>query len=74
MGDTTVIRNVVGAFQGMPLDHLGFPAPAMPCGSSEVGPPLSIQLVALSFEEARLSRAGHACQMLLDWRRRRPAV
>ena len=56
------------------FNYLGVPALSLPCGFSSAGLPLSMQLVAAPFEEAKLLRAGHAYQGATDWHRREPAT
>ena len=51
----------------------GYPALALPSGfSSELGLPLSAQIVGAPFAEALLVRAGHAYQQVTDWHLRVP--
>ena len=47
------------------------PAVAVPCGFSDDGLPLSLQIAAPAFEDARVLRAAHAYQETTDWHRRR---
>ena len=57
-----------------PFNSLGLPALSVPCGFSEDGRPLALQLVGRPFAEAALLRLGHAYQGLTDWHTRRPAL
>ena len=50
----------------------GIPALSLPCGLSESGLPIGLQLQAPPFEEARLLRAAHQFQQETDWHTRRP--
>ncbi len=51
-----------------PFNLLGYPALALPSGfSSDLGLPLSAQIVGAPFAEALLVRAGHAYQQATDW-------
>jgi aspartyl-tRNA(Asn)/glutamyl-tRNA(Gln) amidotransferase subunit A len=55
-----------------PFNIGGQPAMNIPCGFSQEGLPLSLQLAAAHFEEALMFRVGHAYQQLTDWHTRRP--
>jgi aspartyl-tRNA(Asn)/glutamyl-tRNA(Gln) amidotransferase subunit A len=50
------------------------PAIAVPCGSSAEGLPLSLQLAAPAYQDARVIRAAHAYQQATDWHNRRPEI
>ena len=66
----------VGRFSRLtrPINALGLPAVALPCGFSGAGLPLSLQLVGRAFDEATLLRVGHAYEQATPWHRRRPAL
>ncbi len=51
----------------------GVPSLAVPCGFTEDGLPLSMELAAPWFEEPRLLQLGHAFQRATDHHLRRPA-
>ena len=50
------------------------PALSVPCGFSEEGLPLSLQIAGRPFEEATVLRAGHAYEQATDWHTRRPPL
>ena len=50
------------------------PALAVPCGFSEEGLPLSLQIAGRPFDEATVLRAGHAYEQATEWHTRRPPV
>ncbi len=50
------------------------PALSVPCGFSQDGLPLSLQIAGRPFEEATVLNAGHAYQQATDWHTRRPPV
>jgi aspartyl-tRNA(Asn)/glutamyl-tRNA(Gln) amidotransferase subunit A len=52
----------------------GLPALAIPCGFSETGLPLSVQIAGRPFDEATVLRAGHTYQQLTDWHLRHPVL
>jgi len=47
---------------------------SVPCGFSQSGMPIGLQLQAPPFEEDRLLRAAHMYQQETDWHRRRPTL
>ena len=47
---------------------------AFPCGFSQSGLPIGLQLQAPPFEEDRLLRAAHMFQQATDWHQRRPPL
>jgi aspartyl-tRNA(Asn)/glutamyl-tRNA(Gln) amidotransferase subunit A len=50
----------------------GIPAISIPCGFTQSGLPISLQLQAPPLEEERLLRAAHMYQQATDWHTRRP--
>jgi len=52
----------------------GLPALSLPCGRSEEGLPLGLQLIAGLFQEETILRAGHAFQGETDFHRARPPI
>lgn len=65
VGSTRLVR---------PFNVLGWPALAMPCGFSESGLPIGLQLVAAAGNEAKLFRAGAALEDALGLVARRPGI
>lgn len=57
-----------------PFNTNGFPAMTMPCGFTEDGMPLGLQLAARPYDEMSLLRVGFAYQNATDWHRRKPTV
>ena len=58
-----------------PFNVTGQPAIAIPAGFTEAGLPLSLQLVAHNWQEARLYRIAHAYEQATGWvKRRAPGV
>jgi amidase len=55
-----------------PFNFSGNPTLSLPCGFSEDGMPLSLQLVARRGEEGLLYAAGCAWEAATDWHRRHP--
>ncbi len=54
------------------INLAGIPGMSVPCGFSNTGLPIGLQLLAKPFAEAELLRAGHAYQQATDHHRRRP--
>ena len=52
----------------------GLPGISIPCGFSQGGLPIGLQLLAPPLEEARLLRGAHMYQQTTDWHQRRPAM
>ena len=57
-----------------PFNGYGLPALALPCGFSDRGLPLALQIVGRPFDEATVLRAGHAYEQAAGWHQRRPAL
>lgn len=57
-----------------PISFLGFPALSLPCGFSDSGLPLGMQLVGRPFAEATLLNLGHQYQQATDWHCRVPPI
>ena len=52
----------------------GFPAISVPCGFSDSGLPIALQLAGRPFDDATVLRAAHAYEQATDWHRRRPPI
>jgi aspartyl-tRNA(Asn)/glutamyl-tRNA(Gln) amidotransferase subunit A len=57
-----------------PVNYLGVPALAIPCGFSNRGLPIGMQLIGGSFEEATLLRIGAAFQRATDFHSKMPKL
>ncbi len=55
-----------------PVNYLGLPSLAVPCGFQPHGLPCAFQLIGRPFDEALLFRLGHAYQQATDWHLRVP--
>jgi aspartyl-tRNA(Asn)/glutamyl-tRNA(Gln) amidotransferase subunit A len=55
-----------------PISLSGLPALSMPCGFTDDGFPIGIQLVALT--ESSLTQVAHIYQQTTDWHTRRPVL
>ncbi len=57
-----------------PYNFSGHPTLSLPCGFTEGGLPLSLQLVGRHLSEDVLLRLGHAYEQATDWHTRHPAL
>lgn len=57
-----------------PFDLTGQPALTLPCGFTDTGLPLALQIVGKPFDEATVLRIGHAYQVHTAWHKTRPPM
>lgn len=57
-----------------PFDISGQPALTVPCGFSQAGMPIGLQIAGRRFDEATVLRLGHAFQRDTDWHLRQPPL
>ena len=57
-----------------PFNLANVPAISVPCGFTESGLPLGLQIVGKPFAEATLFRAAHAYEQATTWHTRRPSI
>jgi len=57
-----------------PYNITGFPAITIPCGFSDTGMPIGLQLAGRPFDELTVLRAAHAYEQATDWHQRRPPI
>jgi aspartyl-tRNA(Asn)/glutamyl-tRNA(Gln) amidotransferase subunit A len=55
-----------------PANFVGIPAISLPCGFTEEGLPVGLQLLARPWDEARLLRAASAYERATGWQERHP--
>ena len=55
-----------------PFNLTGLPALSIPCGFSQGGLPIGLQLVTRAWDEARLLQAGRAYESRTDWHETHP--
>jgi aspartyl-tRNA(Asn)/glutamyl-tRNA(Gln) amidotransferase subunit A len=53
---------------------VGLPALSVPCGFSDDGLPVGMQLIGRAFEESTLFRIGHGYQRLTTWHLKAPSL
>jgi aspartyl-tRNA(Asn)/glutamyl-tRNA(Gln) amidotransferase subunit A len=52
----------------------GFPAATVPCGFSDEGMPIGLQLAGRPFDEETVLRTAHAYEQATEWHGRRPPL
>jgi len=52
----------------------GLPALSVPCGFTNAGLPIGLQIIGRNFDEGAILRTGWAYQQTTDWHRRVPAI
>ncbi len=52
----------------------GLPAIALPCGFSQAGLPIGMQIIGRAFEEETILRAAHVYEQATQWRGKKPAI
>ena len=57
-----------------PFNMTGSPAISIPCGFSDAGLPIALQLAGRPFEEVTVLRAAHAYEQATEWHLRRPPI
>ena len=57
-----------------PLNFLGLPSIALPCGQTAHGLPVGMQLAGRPFAEDVILHLAHAFQQATDWHARQPAI
>ncbi len=57
-----------------PANFTGLPAISVPCGFTQKGLPIGLQLIGPAFDEARLLRIAYAYERATEWHKRRPAI
>jgi aspartyl-tRNA(Asn)/glutamyl-tRNA(Gln) amidotransferase subunit A len=57
-----------------PINLVGLPSLALPCGFDHAGLPIGMQMIGRPFEEALVLRAGRAYERVTEWHARRPPL
>ena len=74
VGDTTMGSIPALTQQTRAYNLNGFPSITVPCGFSEDGLPMGLQLAGRPFDEETVLRAAHAYEQATDWHKRRPPL
>jgi aspartyl-tRNA(Asn)/glutamyl-tRNA(Gln) amidotransferase subunit A len=67
-------QSVIGAYvrQNCPFNLAGLPVMSLPCGFTDAGLPIGMQIAARPLQEARMFRVAHAYEQSTEWHRRDP--
>jgi aspartyl-tRNA(Asn)/glutamyl-tRNA(Gln) amidotransferase subunit A len=57
-----------------PFNINGYPAMSVPCGFSDDGLPIGLQIAGRPFDEETVLRAAHAYEQATEWHTRRPPL
>jgi aspartyl-tRNA(Asn)/glutamyl-tRNA(Gln) amidotransferase subunit A len=57
-----------------PFNITGFPALSIPCGFTEGGLPIGLQIVSRPWSEAAVLQAGYAYEQATEWHKQKPAI
>ena len=57
-----------------PFNLLAFPTISIPCGFTDMGMPVGLQLSAAPWQESQLLRIAYAYEQATDWHTRRPRI
>ena len=57
-----------------PFNLAGLPAISIPCGFTEVGLPIGLQIVSRAWGDAKVLNAGYAFEQATEWHKRRPTL
>jgi len=71
-GPTPLLHAYLGLL--LPLNLSGHPALSLPCGFSQDGLPIGMQLVGKPFDEATILRVAHQYQEKTDWHQQLPPM
>ena len=74
VGDTTMGSTPALTQYTRPFNLNGFPAITVPCGFSDYGLPIGLQLGGRPFDEETVLRAAHAYEQATEWHKRRPPL
>lgn len=73
-GNQTIGTTAALTHYTRPYNISGFPAISVPCGFSQAGLPIGLQLAGRPFDELTVLRAAHAYEQATNWRSRRPPI
>jgi len=57
-----------------PFNLVGAPAISVPCGFTEAGLPIGLQIVGRPLEDGLVLKVAHIYEQMTDWHRRRPPI
>ena len=68
------VKNMMADLYTVPVNIIGLPSLALPCGFGKDGLQIGMQLVGRMFSEGELFALGHAYQESTDWHRKQPVM
>ena len=74
VGDTTMGSIPALTQYTRPSNLTGFPTITVPCGFSDDGLPIGLQLAGRPFDEETVLRAAHSYEQATEWHKRRPPL
>ena len=74
VGDTTMGFTPALTQYTRAINLNGFPAMTVPCGFSNEGLPIGLQLAGRPYDEVTVLRAAHAYEQATEWHKRRPEL
>jgi aspartyl-tRNA(Asn)/glutamyl-tRNA(Gln) amidotransferase subunit A len=66
--ESSLLRNT------MPFNSFGLPAISVPCGFTQAGLPIGLQIIGPRLGEARVLALAHAYEQATEWHRREPVL
>jgi Asp-tRNA(Asn)/Glu-tRNA(Gln) amidotransferase A subunit family amidase len=57
-----------------PFNLLAFPTISIPCGFTDLGLPIGLQLSGAPWQELQLLKMAHAYEQMTNWSTRRPTI
>ncbi len=72
-GEKVDIISAVMKYNALP-PLAGLPAMSVPCGFSDAGLPIGMQIIGRGFGEGTVFNVGHAYQVITDWHKRSPEL
>lgn len=74
LGGEAVMAHTMLAVFTRPFNFVGSPAVSVPCGFTEGGLPIGMQIAGRLFDEVTVLRVAHAYEQTGEWRGRHPSI
>ncbi len=68
------VQNLLADIYTVSQNPVGVPSLAIPCGFSQNGLPIGMQIIGKMFDETLLLKLGYHYQKATDWHKRKPAI
>lgn len=72
--DTLRPREIALLRNTRPINVWGLPAISVPCGFTEAGLPIGLQIIGPHWQEARVLQLAHAFEQATAWHKRQPGI